>query len=93
MASKFDSKFSEEIDEFEMDSSMSEGEHEFDGAGGGYAGASSAATGGGKTSSDGRRKKKKGLTVQISHSVETPSYDVTESLFIKGDIAINKTWQ
>ena len=43
MASKFDSKFSEEIDEFEMDSSMSEGEHEFDGAGGGYAGASSAA--------------------------------------------------
>jgi mitogen-activated protein kinase kinase 3 len=91
MASKFDSKFGDEIDEFEMHSSMSEDEHAFDGAGGGYAGASSAATVGSKTSSDGRRKKKKGLTVQISHSVEAPSYDITESLFIKGDIAINKT--
>ena len=41
--------------------------------------------------SEGKKTEKgRGLSVNISSSVEAPSFDVTESLFIKGDIAINK---
>ena len=39
--------------------------------------------------SEGKKTEKgRGLSVNISSSVEAPSFDVTESLFIKGDIAI-----
>ena len=41
--------------------------------------------------SEGKKSDKgRGLSVNVSSSVEAPSFDVTESLFIKGDIAINK---
>jgi mitogen-activated protein kinase kinase 3 len=89
MASKFDSKFNDgdDVDEAMSDDDYSDSWK----VSSSHAGAGSKSASSSSASARPRGSKRRGLSVQISNSVEAPSYDVTESLFIKGDIAINKT--